>query len=123
MGHYATVYGFIQVHHSFVEDMKKKISLYLEEREFFSDMIFGPHDNKQSGFSTFAIVGEVKESYYDEPEDFEAHLRKLLPVVPFANCQLNIVSEVRDDSNSIKLISSEDCNWSPQIFTPKRRKP
>ena len=97
MGHYAEIYGFIQIHHRESEKVKQFFELERQDEYSFANMVFGPYIGR-SGFPVFPLGGELKIYHSDNPEEFLKEFFKFLNSIPadFISCLLGIDGEITD---------------------------
>ena len=94
MGHYCTVYGYIQIHHTHFDEVSKHIKKLKDEGNLAAKFILGHYDYKRSGFITFGIGGEFKEYHYVDPDEFIGNFSIFLKPIKGICCTICFDSEL-----------------------------
>jgi len=110
MGHFCTIYGYIQIHHRDFEKVVRRIETLKLEANFSAKFIQGHFVSERSGLTTFCLGGDFKEYHQDNPNEFIESFLKFLKPIEGIYCKLCFDSELGVYPKQVNF-AKLDGNW------------
>ena len=108
MGHFSTIYGYIQIHLSDFDESLSYVEQQKLNQKFGAKFVCGHHINERSGFATLAICGELKEYHDDNPSEFIDSFYEFLEPIEGICCTLCFDSELGIYPPQLKYVRQDD---------------